>query len=96
MPAGAQRFDAKASVLIESVTYHIEEEEQDWFPRCGPVSAQTTAGTRGQTRASPEESTQIACPAQCAEKDGRRRHPLTLTGIGPCRRGWIASRGRRL
>jgi hypothetical protein len=29
----AQRFDAKASVLIESVTDHIEEEEQDWFPK---------------------------------------------------------------
>jgi hypothetical protein len=25
MPAGAERFDAKASVLIENVTHHIEE-----------------------------------------------------------------------
>ena len=33
MPAGAERFDAKASVLIENVTHHIEEEEQDWFPK---------------------------------------------------------------
>jgi len=33
MPAGAERFDAKVSVLIESVTHHIEEEEQDWFPK---------------------------------------------------------------
>jgi hypothetical protein len=28
----AERFDAKVSVLIENVTHHIEEEEQDWFP----------------------------------------------------------------
>src|SRR5215213_8511720 len=28
-----ERFDAKATVLIESVTHHIEEEEQDWFPK---------------------------------------------------------------
>jgi len=33
MPAGAERYDAKATVLIESVTHHIEEEEQDWFPK---------------------------------------------------------------
>jgi hemerythrin superfamily protein len=28
-----ERFDAKTSVLIESVTHHIDEEEQDWFPK---------------------------------------------------------------
>src|SRR5437762_13838729 len=33
MPAGAERFDAKATVLIENVTHHIEEEENDWFPK---------------------------------------------------------------
>jgi hemerythrin-like domain-containing protein len=33
MAVGAERFDAKATVLIEVVTHHIEEEEQDWFPK---------------------------------------------------------------
>jgi hemerythrin superfamily protein len=33
MPADAEQFDAKATVLIENVTHHIEEEEQDWFPK---------------------------------------------------------------
>jgi hemerythrin superfamily protein len=33
MPADAERFDAKTTVLIENVTHHIEEEEQDWFPK---------------------------------------------------------------
>jgi hemerythrin-like domain-containing protein len=28
-----ERFDAKTMVLIESVTHHIEEEEQEWFPK---------------------------------------------------------------
>jgi hemerythrin superfamily protein len=28
-----ERFDAKTTVLIESVTHHIDEEEQDWFPK---------------------------------------------------------------
>src|ERR1700683_5775064 len=29
----AERFDAKTTVLIESVTHHIEEEENEWFPQ---------------------------------------------------------------
>jgi hemerythrin superfamily protein len=33
LPAEAERFDAKATVLIENVMHHIEEEEQDWFPK---------------------------------------------------------------
>ncbi len=28
-----ERFDAKTTVLIENVTHHIQEEEQDWFPK---------------------------------------------------------------
>ena len=32
MPAEAERFDAKTAVLIENVTHHIEEEEDEWFP----------------------------------------------------------------
>jgi hemerythrin-like domain-containing protein len=28
-----ERFDAKTTVLIESVRHHIDEEEQDWFPK---------------------------------------------------------------
>ena len=33
MKPDAERFDAKMTVLIENVTHHIEEEEQDWFPQ---------------------------------------------------------------
>jgi hemerythrin superfamily protein len=28
-----ERFDAKVTVLIESVEHHIEEEEEEWFPK---------------------------------------------------------------
>ena len=28
-----ERFTAKATVLIENVRHHMEEEEQDWFPK---------------------------------------------------------------
>ncbi len=33
MPADAERFDAKTTVLIENVAHHIDEEENDWFPK---------------------------------------------------------------
>jgi hemerythrin superfamily protein len=33
MSPDAERFDAKTTVLIESVTHHIDEEEQVWFPK---------------------------------------------------------------
>jgi len=33
MKSSDERFDAKMSVLIENVTHHIDEEEQDWFPQ---------------------------------------------------------------
>lgn len=33
MKPGDERFDAKTTVLIESVSHHIEEEESEWFPQ---------------------------------------------------------------
>ena len=77
MQAGAERFDAKVTVLIENVTHHIEEEEQARYQNPRRPGPQAASGTRGQARASPEEGTQVTCPAQRAEKDARRRYRLT-------------------
>jgi hemerythrin superfamily protein len=33
MSPDAEHFVAKATVLIENVTHHIDEEEHDWFPK---------------------------------------------------------------
>jgi hemerythrin superfamily protein len=32
-PADSERFNAKTMVLIENVSHHIENEEQNWFPK---------------------------------------------------------------
>ena len=78
MPAGAERFDAKATVLIENVTHHIEEEEQDWFPKVraglGRKQLQELGSKLEQARKNAPRS---PGPAQCAEKDDQRRHRLT-------------------
>lgn len=33
MTPDAERFDAKAAVLIENVSHHMDEEERDFFPK---------------------------------------------------------------
>jgi hemerythrin superfamily protein len=33
MKPSDERFTAKMTVLIENVTHHMDEEEQDWFPK---------------------------------------------------------------
>src|SRR6478752_5275112 len=33
MEPDAERFDAKVTVLIENVSHHMDEEENDWFPK---------------------------------------------------------------
>ena len=33
MKPDAERFDAKTTVLIENVTHHMDEEEEQWFPK---------------------------------------------------------------
>jgi hemerythrin-like domain-containing protein len=33
MKPSDERFDAKTTVLIENVRHHMDEEEEDWFPK---------------------------------------------------------------
>ena len=84
MPAGAERFDAKATVLIENVTHHIEEEEQDWFPK---VRAGLTRKQLQELGAKLEQARKKAprSPAQpsALKKTHRRRHRLTSSTPPP-------------
>jgi hemerythrin superfamily protein len=39
--ADDERFEAKTTVLIETVTHHITEEERDWFPKVRAALSRT-------------------------------------------------------
>ena len=56
MDADDERFDAKTTVLIESVSHHIDEEERDWFPKVrealGRKQLQELGGRMEQVRTS--------------------------------------------
>ena len=53
LPAGAERFDAKATVLIENVTHHIEEKSRTGSPRCGPALAASSFRNSGPSSSRP-------------------------------------------
>ena len=42
MKPSDERFDAKTTVLIENVEHHMEEEEQEWFPKVRKGLGRTT------------------------------------------------------
>jgi hemerythrin superfamily protein len=48
MKASDERFTAKTTVLIENVTHHIQEEEDDWFPQVREGLGRTTLRQIGE------------------------------------------------
>ena len=71
MSADAERFDAKATVLIENVTHHIDEEESDWFPKVRDGSRPQAAQRPRRTTADrQEEGPALPGAALRTEKDG--------------------------
>ena len=80
MKPDAERFTAKTTVLIENVRHHIEEEEQDWFPKVREGLGRTRApGHRCRDDQGPQEGPEAALAAQRPQEDDRRRHLLSGT-----------------
>jgi hypothetical protein len=52
MTPDAERFDYKATVLIENVTHHMDEREDDWSPRSAPAWAANTCRASARRRSS--------------------------------------------
>ena len=50
-----ERFEAKTTVLIENVTHHIEEEEQEWFPKVREGLSRTELRDIGEELAAARE-----------------------------------------
>jgi hemerythrin-like domain-containing protein len=51
MDPSHERFDAKTTVLIENVEHHIEEEEEEWFPKVRKGLSRTKLQEIGQQMA---------------------------------------------
>ena len=50
-----ERFEAKATVLIENVEHHIQEEEDDWFPKVREGLSRTQLREIGEELAEAKE-----------------------------------------
>jgi hemerythrin superfamily protein len=55
MPADHERFDAKVTVLIESVRHHVEEEETEFFPKVREELGRAALGDLGEAMAAAEK-----------------------------------------
>ena len=78
MKPDAERFAAKTTVLIENVRHHMDEEEQEWFPRVREgLGRSSPPGDRGRHARGEGEGAPQAVAAQRAEEDHRRGHRLS-------------------
>jgi hemerythrin-like domain-containing protein len=55
MKPSDERFDAKTTVLIENVRHHIEEEEDEWFPKVREALGRTVLQDIGAEMAAAEK-----------------------------------------
>lgn len=55
LPKSAERFAPKTKVLIENVTHHIEEEEEEWFPKVRAALGRNELRRIGDTMAEMRE-----------------------------------------
>ncbi len=81
-----ERFAAKTTVLIENVRHHIEEEEQEWFPKVreglGRKVLQEIGAEMLEAR---KKAPRRPVAAQRAEEDHRRRHQVSTLESAPDR-----------
>ena len=83
-----ERFTAKTTVLIENVRHHIEEEEDEWFPKVREALGRKVLTEIGEAMArEPQDRPAAPLAAQRAEEDGRRRHLVTRSPLARLARG---------
>ena len=97
MKPSDERFTAKTTVLIENVRHHMQEEEQDWFPKARDgVGRKTIQEIGAEMIKAEDQGAPQAVPAERAQEDHRRGHRLSRdTRLGhPTRRQMLAPKPR--
>ena len=86
-----ERYRAKAMVLIENVRHHMDEEENDWFPRVREALGRNQLHELGDGHETgPQERSRTAA-TKCAT-EGRRRD-LQILGLSWRMPEWTPSKG---
>ena len=83
--ADDERFTAKTTVLIENVEHHMDEEEQEWFPKVrdglGRKQLQEIGAEMMKLAGRRPAQTQ---PARRAQEGHRRAHRVGVSGRSCC------------
>jgi hemerythrin superfamily protein len=74
MSATDERFTAKTTVIIESVTHHIDEEERDGFPKVRDGFGRKALQEVGRELLAAKMNTEAPDAAQRPQEDDRCRH----------------------
>ena len=97
LPTEHERFDAKVTVLMESVRHHVEEEEQDMFPKVRAAmgrkaltelgatmeKAKTAAPTEPYPAAPDEPPANLAAPARAVAPPAKAVPPPAKAAAPP-------------
>jgi hemerythrin superfamily protein len=96
LDAEAENFDAKVTVLIEMVRHHVDEEEQDMFPKVREAMGRTELKELGETleqakvTMTPDEARQAASPAAApAITRAAASQPVDPYPVEPKRSKWF-------
>ena len=81
LPVEDERFDAKVTVLMESVRHHVEEEEQDMFPKVREAMGRKALTELGDTLEKAKAQAPTEPYPMAPDEPPAHRSPVPATGF---------------